>query len=77
MKARLFGALSVLLVSGAAWACPVCGAATDTKGTYQATTLVMSGLPLAMLGALVFFVGQRMRRAAREEQVASSLPPRP
>lgn len=72
--ARVLAGLGVLFVATAAWACPVCGAATDTKGTYINMTLVMSGLPLLMIGSVVFFVAQRVRRAGREE--AALAPPR-
>ena len=64
---RTLASLFVLFASASAWACPVCGAATDTKGTYIDMTLVMSSLPLVMIGSLVFFVAARVRRAAREE----------
>lgn len=58
---RALASLTVFLGSGAAWACPVCGAATDTKGTYQAMTLVMSGLPLLMIGGIVLVIVLRYR----------------
>jgi len=72
MFARALALVGVLLTSGSALACAVCGAATDTRGTYQAMTLVMSLLPLAMMGGLVSFIAFRVRRAERE-----GLPPRP
>lgn len=59
---RMLASLFVLCAATAAWACPVCGAATDTKGTYIGMTLVMSGLPLLMIGSVVLFVAQRIRR---------------
>ena len=68
MRALAF--FCVLLFAGAAFACPTCGAATDTKGTYQAMTVVMSLLPLAMMGSVVGFIAFRVRRADRQ-----SLPP--
>jgi hypothetical protein len=66
---RRLAATYAMLAASAAWACPVCGAATDTKGTYISMTLVMSGLPLLMIGGVVFFVGQRFRRASRDERL--------
>ena len=61
MRALAF--FSVLLIAGVAFACPVCGAATDTKGTYQAMTIVMSLLPLTMMGSVVGFVAYKVRKA--------------
>jgi hypothetical protein len=72
MRALAF--FSVLLLSAVAFACPVCGAATDTKGTYQAMTVVMSLLPLAMMGSVVGFIAFRVRRA--ERTTLPSGPPR-
>lgn len=69
---RAIAFFSVLLFSAVALACPVCGAATDTKGTYQAMTVVMSLLPLAMMGSVVGFIAFRVRRAER-----TTLPPPP
>ena len=63
MRALAF--FSVMLIAGVAVACPVCGAATDTKGTYQAMTVVMSLLPLVMMGSVVGFIVFRVRRAER------------
>ena len=70
MRALAF--FSVLLIAGVALGCPVCGAETDTKGTYQAMTVVMSLLPLAMMGSVVGVIAFRVRKADR-----SSLPPPP
>ena len=64
MRALAF--LAVLFLSAAALACPVCGAATDTKGTYQAMTIVMSLLPLLTMGSIVGFIVFRVRRSERQ-----------
>ena len=49
--------LAVLLVlTGGANACPVCfNADEDTRSAYVVTTVVMSALPLGMIGGLAFF----------------------
>ena len=58
--------LGVLFVSGVALACPVCGAATDTQEVYKSMTVVMSLLPLAVMGSVVGFIAYRAKRADRE-----------
>ncbi len=63
MRALTF--LGGFLVATAALACPTCGAETDTKGTYQAMTMVMSLLPLLMMGGVVGFIAYRVRKADR------------
>ena len=68
MSARVWASLYVLFASAVAWACPVCGAAQDTKGTYINMTLVMSGLPLVMIGSVVAGVAIRFKRADEEEK---------
>ncbi len=68
MSARGWASLYVLFASAVAWACPVCGAAQDTKGTYINMTLVMSGLPLVMIGSVVAGVAIRFKRADEEEK---------
>jgi hypothetical protein len=67
LNARLW-ALVVMFGSFAAWACPVCGAAQDTKGTYINMTLVMSALPLVMIGSVVLGVALRFKKAEDEEK---------
>jgi hypothetical protein len=73
MSARAFAFVLVLLTSAVALACPVCGAETDTKGTYLGMTMVMSLLPLAMMGSVVGFIAFKVRKADRLAQ----LPPPP
>lgn len=65
MFARALAFLSVLLIASVAFACPTCGAEQDTRGVYQAMTAVMSLLPLAMMGGVVWFIAYRVRRADR------------
>ena len=60
---KSIASLYVALASSVAWACPVCGAATDTKSTYINMTLVMSGLPLLMIGSVVFWVARAVLNA--------------
>lgn len=62
---RALSFLVTLLFAGAALACPTCGAEADTKGTYQAMTMVMSLLPLLMMGGVVGFIAYRVRKADR------------
>ena len=58
---RLFSAAGVYtLLAGAVQACPVCILADPrTSGTYFKMTLVMSALPLALLGGLIYWLKQR------------------
>ena len=74
-SARALAFLCVLLTAGAAFACPTCGAETDTKGVYQAMTMVMSLLPLAMMGTVVGLIAFRSRRADRQSAPPPPPPP--
>lgn len=48
------------LLAGAVQACPVCILADPrTAGTYFKMTLLMSALPLALLGGLIYWLKQR------------------
>lgn len=48
------------LATGAAQACPVCMLADPkTSGTYLGMTLMMSALPLALLGGLIYWLKRR------------------
>jgi uncharacterized membrane protein YcfT len=61
-------ALVVALISGAALACPVCGTPSEQgQGAYLFMTPIMSLLPLALVGGLVFWLVRRVRRAERDE----------
>ena len=46
----------------AALACAVCGTSgpTDNSWAYFAMTMVLSGLPLCMIGGVVFWVSRRV-----------------
>ncbi len=45
-------------------ACSVCGlASVDNNGAYLAMTLMLSGLPLAFIGGVVYWVRARVRAA--------------
>lgn len=57
-----------LLGSAVALACPVCGAATDNQDEYKYMTLVMSALPLMMMGSVVGVIAFRVRKADREDE---------
>lgn len=52
-------------------ACAVCGAGEDpARGSYVVMTLIISGLPLAMLGGIVFWVVKSTRAREAEERAA-------
>jgi hypothetical protein len=58
-----------LLASSPALACAVCGAGDEPqRGTYVVMSVVISLLPLAMLGGIVGYVVMKHRAAEREEQ---------
>ena len=60
---------AVLAVPALALACPVCGTAgpNDNGWAYFAMTIVLSGLPLGMIGGVVFWVARRSSAADRDE----------
>lgn len=71
-------ALLTLLASSPALACAVCGAGDDpAKGSYLGMSIVISLLPLAMLGGIVGFVAYRARLRDREQREGSPAPVRP
>jgi hypothetical protein len=61
--------VAVLAVPALALACPVCGTAgpNDNGWAYFAMTIVLSGLPLGMIGGVVFWVARRSSAADRDE----------
>ena len=46
-----------------AFACPVCFAAKDeaNRVAFLGTTLLLTGLPLAMMGGFIFWIARRMQ----------------
>lgn len=68
--------LATLLLAPPAWACAVCGGSIDdrSQGTYLVMTLIISALPLALLGGLVGFVAWRSRTAEPEAPAPVPLP---
>ena len=69
-------ALMVTLLSSPAFACAVCGAGYDpAKGSYVVMSVIISLLPLAMLGGILAWVIIRSRAAAREEAAAQTTEP--
>lgn len=65
--AALAAALGVMLGPARAAACPVCIGQDPTLSAFFTTALLMSVLPLAMIGGLAFWVyrrGRARRRAA-------------
>lgn len=61
--------LIVSLLPSAVLACPVCGTAPQrSQDAYVAMTVVLSLLPLAFIGALVFLAFRRIQRAEAERR---------
>lgn len=53
----------------AAWACAVCGAGPqEASGALLAMTLMLSVLPLALIGGVTVWVVRGARRASREDE---------
>lgn len=54
--------LLMVLVPNAVWACPVCGTApARSQAAYVWMTAMMTLLPLAVIGTLVFLLFRRLR----------------
>lgn len=67
----------LLLAPEASQACAVCFSGRDeTRVAFLVTTILMTLLPLAMIGALVLWLRQRVRAAAQAAAEAS-VEPRP
>lgn len=65
--------LLLLLLSSPAFACAVCGGGYDpAKGSYVVMSIIISVLPLVMLGGILAFVIIKSRAADRE---AAAAPP--
>lgn len=60
--------LGLLLIPAPLLACPVCGLAgvEDNLTAYAVMTLVLSALPLAMIGGVVTWIYRRSRHASVE-----------
>lgn len=76
----IFTTTALLLGASVANACPVCMLADPkTAGTYLSMTLMMSALPLAMLGGLIYWLKRRysappaVARARRENTLMAEL----
>jgi hypothetical protein len=54
----------VLATPIAALACPVCGFAgtANNNGAYEATTVLLSAVPLSMIAGITFWLVRRARR---------------
>ena len=71
MRSRLAGVLALLWPS-AAHACAVCFSATDrNRIAFLITTIVLSLLPLAMIGAGLLWLARRARRAGERGRLVS------
>lgn len=73
--AALAAALGVALGPAAAGACPVCVGQDPTLSAFFTTALLMSVLPLAMIGGLLFWMSRRSRARRRAESGAGALEP--
>jgi hypothetical protein len=68
-------ALCFAVVPGLALACPVCGQGKEGSGpALLVMSIIMTMLPLAMIGGVVGWVYLRVRRADREASLISALP---
>lgn len=74
--ALLAGLIGLLWVigPGLAHACPVCFQAKseDSRIAFLITTIAMTGLPLLLGGALVFWVRRRLKQLAAEDQATAT-----
>lgn len=62
-RCLLYVIASLPLSGAAALACAVCGFGEDqSRGAYLATTLVLSLLPLALIGGALLYLRRRYRR---------------
>lgn len=63
-----------MLLPASAWACPACGlaGAGDNNGAYVAMSVMLSILPLGMIGGVAFWLYRRVTR--RERPVSASVP---
>jgi hypothetical protein len=61
LRALVAAALICLAAPAVAFACPVCGTSgsNDNGWAYFAMTIVLSGLPLGMIGGVVYWVYRR------------------
>jgi hypothetical protein len=61
MKLRaIFAALAITLVPAAGWSCPACMVNDPkTASTYLGMTLIMSALPLLLIGGLGYWFWRR------------------
>jgi hypothetical protein len=74
MRARA-AALAVLLAPVAALACPVCGQGREGSGTaLLVMSIILTLLPLGMIGGVAGFVYLRVKRAERESGLLSAQP---
>ena len=66
----------LLLAPNLAWACPVCGTApARSQAAYVWMTAMMTVLPLAVIGTLVFLLFRRLRAHEAERPTPASPPP--
>jgi hypothetical protein len=74
LSRALIATLIVLATPAFAFACPVCGTtgANDNGWAYFAMTIVLSGLPLGMIGGVVFWVYRRSAESASDAPAVSS-----
>ncbi len=68
--------LALCLIASAAAACPVCGQGKpESEWAYIAMTMVMSLLPIALIGGIGGFFVYKLKAADREEAAAIATAP--
>ncbi|MDP1824145.1 MAG: hypothetical protein Q8L48_12910 [Archangium sp.] len=70
-------ALLLTLVSSPAFACAVCGAGENdpSRGSYVVMSVIISLLPLAMLGGIVGYVVVKTRASEKQAAAPRHQPP--
>ncbi len=69
---------AVWLTPALALACPVCGQPPQqTRWAYQLMSVILSLLPLAMIGGTITFIVKRVQRLEREEAALGAPAPVP
>ena len=63
MRTTVLALALITLAPAVAFACPVCGlnGTQDNWGAYRAMTVMLSALPLGMIGGLAFYIYKRSK----------------
>lgn len=79
---RIFLVLIFWLYTGSASACAVCGFSDDSRGAFLSTAIMMTFVPLIVIGSILWFVIKKVKvheleieqdRMAHDHSVSSSL----